>query len=565
MELLGIGILMSNVLLIIFLIILFVLLSLFIFDRYLQRKNLVLANFPIIGRARYFAHELRPFFRQYFGDDNEFAPRSVVDWILNVASGKTGYFSFDKFDSTGKLHDGNHQMIHSANPFNKDEMKTKFPLVGEKRKHPFQFNSYIYRSAMSLGAIGFEATAAMAAGCADAKAPFNTGEGGFSVQHIPRVKFKYQKFFKFHKVPKIYKSIYFSLPGNRLKNNFVDFLGSIYCEKDKRDLYLFCKEEFLFYAINWDSDLKNFPKPNELDDSYGSVIFQVGSGLYGLRKKSKDGSMELDFERFKKITSFCRGVEVKLAQGAKQTGGILKAVKNTPTISEIRGVHEGIDLIAPNRFKYYEKGGEQEFFDFIEKLSLESGGKPVGIKIVISDESNIEPIAKELAKNKNRGPDWITIDGGDGGSGTAPLSLGILFGKTIFPALKVANEVLNKYKVRSQVKVFASSKLYSPHMSARALAFGADAIGNARSIMISAGCIRAGLCSGENGDCPVGLATMKKSNRKAYAQAIDEKIKNISNYINSHNKGIIEVASIAGVDSPSKLTMANVSKLSEKI
>ncbi len=551
---------------IIFLIILVCLTLIFIYDRFIQKKNLVYANFPIIGRFRYVAHELRPFFRQYFGDDDAFAPRIIIDWILDVAKGKPAHFSFDKFDTTKELHEKDYQMIHSSTPYNKDEMKPIFPHIGEKRKHSFQFHSYIYRSAMSLGALGFEATRAMASSCADIKAPFNTGEGGFSVHHIPRVKFNYQPFFKYHRVPKIFKVFYYILPGNRLKNRYVDFLGKLFCEKNKRDLYLFDKEKFLFYAINWEAPISAFPKPEELDDSFGQVIFQVGSGLYGLREKRKDGKVVLDFERFKKIASFCRGVEIKLAQGAKQSGGILKDVKNTPTIAEIRGVHEYIDLISPNRFPYYEKDKEKEFFDFIEKLSNEAGEKPVGIKLVISNENNIEPIAKQLEKEKGkRGPDWITIDGGDGGSGTAPISMGILFGKKVIPALKIANQVLKKHNVRQYVKVFASSKIYSPHMSARTLANGADAIGNARSMMIAGGCIRAALCSGENGDCPVGLATMKKSKRRAYEQSIDEKIKQISNYVTAHNQELILVSGIAGVDSPSKLNESHLMELQNKI
>jgi glutamate synthase (ferredoxin) len=131
--------------------------------------------------------------------------------------------------------------------------------------------------------------------------------------------------------------------------------------------------------------------------------------------------------------------------------------------------------------------------------------------------------------------------------------LGILFGKTIFDALPVVIKALEKHGVRDRVKVLASAKLYAPHMSARALALGADAVGNARSIMIAGGCIRAGLCSGEDGDCPVGLATMKRKNRRAYAQAWDQKIEQIKNYLSAHNKGLIQVASICGVKSPSLL------------
>jgi len=83
--------------------------------------------------------ELRPFFRQYFGDDNAWTPRVITDWVLDVANGKSGYFAFDKFDTTRELHNGQHQMIHAANPLNKEEMQVQYPLVGSKRKNPLQF------------------------------------------------------------------------------------------------------------------------------------------------------------------------------------------------------------------------------------------------------------------------------------------------------------------------------------------------------------------------------------------------------------------------------------------
>ncbi len=112
-----------------------------LYDRFFQKNNLIMANFPFVGRFRYLFHELRPFFRQYFGDDNAWVPRIIIDWILSVSGGKTGYFSFDKFDSTRMLHDCHHQMIHAAAPLNNEEMEPKYPLVGEKRKYPLQMES----------------------------------------------------------------------------------------------------------------------------------------------------------------------------------------------------------------------------------------------------------------------------------------------------------------------------------------------------------------------------------------------------------------------------------------
>ncbi|MDF2379278.1 MAG: FMN-binding glutamate synthase family protein [Candidatus Gracilibacteria bacterium] len=534
-----------------------------IYDRFFQRKNLVIANFPLVGRFRYLFHELRPLFRQYFGDDDSWVPRIIIDWILSVSEGKTGYFSFDKFDTTEHLHDGHHQMVHSPSPLNEDETKPLYPTIGPKRKHPLQFQTFFYRSAMSLGSIGFEATTAMSAACVEAGAAFNTGEGSLSIHHLPRVKFsKKHKWMKFHQVSSFWKVFYRMTPGKRMETYVVDFFAWMVIPKERvqgkkhsmRDLYLFDEEAFVFYTIDWSAPLEVFPKPEDLSDEYGRIIFQVGSGMYGLRKKKADGAFEFDFDRFQRVASFCRAIEIKLAQGAKQTGGILKASKNTPVISEIRGVHPNIDLVSPNRFPFLEKGKESEFFDFLEKLSDLAGGKPVGMKIVVSDEKNIEGFAKALKAHPKKGPDFITLDGGDGGSATAPIALGILFGRPIYEALVIANKVLNEYGVRDRVKVFASSKLYAPHMSARAMALGADAIGNARSIMIAGGCIRAGLCSGEKAACPVGMATLNKSKTRSYAQTIEKKISQISNYITAHNKGLIQVAAICGLESPHLLS-----------
>ena len=496
-------------------------------------------------------HELRPFVRQYFFDDNDFVNRVAIDWILSSANGKTGYFSFDTFDSSGKLHNGEYAMIHSSNPLNADETEPKFPFVWEKRKFPFQMKSYIYRSAMSLWAIGFEATSAMAAGCADAGAPFNTWEGGFAVQHLPRVKFsKDRKFFKYIELGALWKFFYTLAPWKRLQQRLLDFSLSRKIKDGTEDLYMFSEESQVFYTIDREADVSVFPKPWELTDEFGHIIFQIGSGLYWLRKHTEDDTIEFNWDRFQKIASFCSAFEIKLAQWAKQSGWILKAIKNTATVATIRWVEPWNDIISPNRFPFYEKGKEKDFFEFMQKISEKSWGKPVWCKIVISDASNIEPIAEQIVATPEIAPDFITIDGGDWGSGAAPIYLSVLFGKRIYAALETADKILKKHKVRKNIKIFAAAKLYTPYMSAKALALWADAIGNARSIMISAGCIRAAKCSGEHWACPVGIATMKKANRRWFRQAWDKKVEQVFNFINAHNKWLIQVAAISGLKWP---------------
>lgn len=310
-----------------------------VYDKFIQKDNLLKNNFPVVGRFRYIFHHMRPFFRQYFGDDDAFAPRIIIDWIGSVAQGKSGYFSFDKFDSTRTLHSGVHQMIHSATPMNDDEMKPVYPTVGAGRKLPFTLQSYIYRSAMSLGALGFEATEAMAAACVDEKAPFNTGEGAMSVHHIPRVIFSPEKkFFKYWRLPKITKYIWQALTFPRLRIYFIEWLQERYLEEGLADVYRLDMVEWVFYTIDWDAPLEAFPNPGELTDEFGHIILQVGSALYGMRKKNDGDVLEVDWDRLKKTASFARAVEIKLAQGAKQSGGILKAGKNIPAIAHIRGV-----------------------------------------------------------------------------------------------------------------------------------------------------------------------------------------------------------------------------------
>ncbi len=438
-----------------------------------------------------------------------------------------------------------------------DEMKPIYPLIGKKRKHPFQFHGFFYRSAMSLGSLGFEATKTMAKSCAEIGAPFNTGEWGLSVHHIPNVPFSFdKKFFAYKQLPVWTKWFYKMLPTIRMKNRFIEWCGNYFePEKWERDLFLFDYDHWLFYTIDWDAPLEAFPQPEDLGPEYGTIILQIGSALYGMRKKTKDGSIVVDWDRFQKTSSFARGIEIKLAQWAKQTWGILKAYKNTDTIARIRGVHSGVELVSPNRFPYYHHDNEKEFFDFIEKASILSGGKPVGCKIVISDKWNIEPLAKYMATLPvEQWLDFITVDGGDGGTWAAPLALGILFGKKAYDAITIVDNILKQYGVRERLKVFASSKLYAPHQSARALALWADAVGNARSVMIAWWCIRAGLCSGEHGPCPVGIATMQRNKRRGYEQVRQQKVEHIKNYINAHNHWLMQVAAVVWVDSPSKLS-----------
>ena len=279
----------------------------------------------------------------------------------------------------------------------------------------------------------------------------------------------------------------------------------------------------------------------EVPKGLPDIIFQIGSSLYGVQ--NADGSF--DAARYQKIVRFCRMTEVKLAQGAKQTGGKLLASKVNDDIAYYRRVQAHQDIISPNRFPYAET--EAELFDFIEELQRLSG-KPVGFKIVLSDREGFEVYAKELKKRKDSGrglPEFITIDGGDGGSVTAPLEMMSRIGLPIREALLIANEVLSKYGLREEIKLIAAEKVLTADDVVELLCYGADFINIARGFMISAGYIRARQCSGAGGrNCPVGLATMNEAKRNKFL--VLEKSRHIANYHDALIQSIRSLLAVMG-------------------
>ena len=276
----------------------------------------------------------------------------------------------------------------------------------------------------------------------------------------------------------------------------------------------------------------------------------MGSGLYGVRHH--DGTF--DEERYKKVMRFCRMTEVKLAQGAKQTGGKLLAAKVSDDIAYYRGIPAHTDLISPNRFPYATD--IDTFFNFISELQTLSD-KPVGFKIVISTKEEFETYAKALKSRKEEGlsiTDFLTIDGGDGGSATAPLEMMSKIGLPIRESLTIVIDVLKTYGLKDDIKVIAAEKVLTPDDVVELFCYGADFINIARGFMISAGCIRARECSGAGGrHCPVGLATMDEAKRSKYL--VLQKAKHVANYHHELLHGVRSLLAVMGKSDISELTM----------
>ncbi|MBY8909273.1 FMN-binding glutamate synthase family protein, partial [Salinicoccus roseus] len=278
------------------------------------------------------------------------------------------------------------------------------------------------------------------------------------------------------------------------------------------------------------------------------LMMQIGPGLFGVRTPA--GEFSWDAFREKAELEQVKAFEIKLAQGAKTRGGHLEGKKVTEEIARIRLIEPGKTVNSPNRFVEYDSF--PKLFDFIEELR-EVGGKPVGMKIVVSDIESLEEMAQAM-KESGKGPDFITIDGGEGGTGATYQELADSVGLPIMTALPIVDELLRAYGIRDRVKLIASGKLITPDKAAIALAMGADLIHIARGFMISVGCIMAEVC--HTNTCPVGVATTDDKLQEGLI--VDEKLYRVTNYVTSMRAGLFNVAAAAGVDSPTKIERKHI-------
>jgi len=531
----------------------FILFAIAIYDRYIQRKNQLLINYPLIGRLRYFFYLLRNPMRQYFGDETFYDSFEKIDWINHVARAKNPYLSF----SPATPRASQKRYLKHANFVNEvSDVEEDFKVIfGEKRAKPFTANSVIGRSAMSDGSISPEGTRAFAKGAYLAKFPINTGEGGLTSNFLYTLNHNdcSDGYLEIKEGTIFAKSAFYLIKFFTNRAIAQRAYRKMVVRSKDRGTYIFDREKMLYFRINWCASLDKFPK--EVPKSVPDITLQIGSGLYGVR--DKDGNF--DKERYQKVMSFCKMTEIKIAQGAKQTGGKLLASKVSEDVAYYRGVPAHKDLISPNRFPYAHN--MQELFDFVENLQNLSN-KPVGIKIVISSKEGFEEYAKEIANRLKSGKDivdFITIDGGDGGSATAPLEMMSRIGLSIQESLIIATTVLEEYGLREKIKLIAAEKVLTPDDVVELFCYGADFINIARGFMISAGCIRARECSGANGrHCPVGLATMDKNKRSKYL--VEKKSHAVENYHNELIKGVRSLLAIMGKKSIKELSLYDVVK-----
>jgi glutamate synthase domain-containing protein 2 len=525
---------------------------LLVYDRFIQRENQLLINYPLIGRMRYVFYALRDPMRQYFGDENFYESFDKVKWVYNAAENKGLVSSF----SPGQpLHDARLSIRNTNLVLNKEEVSEEFSVTfGSRAKHPFVTRSVLGRSAMSDGAISPEGTRAFAWGAYLGRFPINTGEGSLTSNYLMTHRFNPEDCAYLQAkrgtgfargVYRLFRTLLNPAVAERVYRCMV-------LEPKEEETYLFDPKTLHCYRVDWDAPLEVFPSavPSDLPD----IIYQLGSGLFGAR----DAEGRFDPERYKKVMRFCRMTEIKLAQGAKQTGGKLLGEKVTDAIAYYRGVEPYRGIFTPNRFPYAQT--LETLFDFIGELKRLSG-KPVGIKIVLSASDAFEPYAelirRRIAEGADAYPDFITIDGADGGSGAAPLEMMMTVGMTLNKALYLVDKALKKIGARERVKIIASEKVLTPDDATLLFALGADYVTMARAFMMTAGCIRARECSGANGrHCPVGLATQDKKKRASFL--VGQKAHRVANYHRHMLEGIRGLMAIMGVRTLSELNHSHL-------
>jgi glutamate synthase domain-containing protein 2 len=281
-------------------------------------------------------------------------------------------------------------------------------------------------------------------------------------------------------------------------------------------------------------------------ENRGDVVMQIGTGYFGCReKKSGKFCEELFIE--KSTLAQVKMIEIKISQGAKPAhGGVLPAVKVTKEIAAIRNVEPGVDCISPPSHSAFRT--PIEMLEFIVKLRELSGGKPVGFKLCIGIHQEFMNVCKAMLQTGTL-PDFITVDGAEGGTGAAPVEFTNNIGVPLNEGLIFVHNCLTGIGVRDKIKIIAAGKVISGFDLAKKLALGADICNSARGMMFSLGCIQSRRC--HNNTCPTGIAT--QDDKLMYGLDVEGKAVRVKNYHHQTLHNFHEVLGAAGLTSPDDL------------
>lgn len=277
----------------------------------------------------------------------------------------------------------------------------------------------------------------------------------------------------------------------------------------------------------------------------GDLIWQIGTGYFSCRDEKGDFSPSKFAERA--VHPNVKMIEIKLSQGAKPGhGGILPAAKVTAEIAAIRGVPMGKDVLSPPVHSAFST--PIGLLEFVKQLRDLSGGKPVGFKLCVGRRREFLAICKAMVQTGIT-PDFITVDGGEGGTGAAPLEFSNHIGAPLIEGLIFVHNALVGYSLRSKIRILASGKVASGFAMLKRLAIGADVIMSARAMMMAIGCIQALKCNSNH--CPVGVATQDE-HLMAGLDPTDKSVR-VASYHKQTIHSLAEMLGALGLDSAQDL------------
>jgi glutamate synthase domain-containing protein 2 len=284
----------------------------------------------------------------------------------------------------------------------------------------------------------------------------------------------------------------------------------------------------------------------------GDIIWQIGTGYFGAR--DEEGRFSPEAFRKNATRPEVKMIELKLSQGAKPGhGGILPAKKNTPEVAAIRLVKPGTTVFSPPFHSAFST--PKEMIAFLKTMRDLSDGKPVGFKLCIGRKSEFISLCKAMVE-MNTFPDFITVDGGEGGTGAAPPEFSNFVGMPLQDGLAFVDNMLRGFNIRHHIRIGASGKILTGFQILRSIALGADMCNSARAMMMALGCIQALECN--KNTCPTGVATQDPNLIKGLV--IDDKKVRVANFHKNTVESFVELMAASGIDNPNKLNRHQISR-----
>lgn len=282
----------------------------------------------------------------------------------------------------------------------------------------------------------------------------------------------------------------------------------------------------------------------------GDLIWQIGSGYFGCR--NDNGSFDSDQFAETAGEEAVRMIELKLSQGAKPgTGGILPGPKVTPEIARARGLKPGEPSISPPAHSAFST--PVELMEFIAKLRELADGKPVGMKFCLGRPGDFMAICKAM-RETGISPDFVTVDGGEGGTGASPLESSNSLGMPKRDAVVIVHDILTGASLRDQVRVIASGKILTAFHMVRIMALGADGCNSARAMMFALGCIQSLRCNRNN--CPTGITTQNPALVRGLV--VQDKAPRVESFHSRTISGFVNLLSSMGLSDPADLRPEHV-------